>query len=449
MENIQKAGIYVRQSQTHEATVSPQLQEKYAREFAQAQGWEVVEVFSDIDISGRKMDNRPGLKKLRAGYDAGQFQIAVAYDLSRFSRTMTDGASIISDMRVATYVEGIAEKGDDFTPLLFLLLAHKQSRDIGKRWKEVRTNRIEKGLPATGAQYVGYTKVDGIHAPNDDAPRIVKAYESFLKGRTFREIAEEWNDSGMKPKKTDKWNARMVRDTLNLKFYVGTIQWDKEEFTGVHEPLISEELWSAYQVRRSEFAGRGTKNKTEWYLSGIMTCKWCGSGIGITGKSPNGVRIGCTRRHVHGKTVCPDSRSVYAKAADSAFVAFIAGNEEKTNAAMPNPESEELTQAVLEAEFGLKKAEEDLSKFVEISTDLGLSLSEMKETLGRRRKAVESAKDTLTQVQAQKGLLDAVGDQQDALITGGEGMSVSEWNAILRGIIKEAFIDDDGSVIIR
>lgn len=66
-----RAAIYVRQSQTHDETISPVLQRQKAELFAGEQGWTVVPgVYEDIDISGRKMDNRPGLQRLRKDYDA-------------------------------------------------------------------------------------------------------------------------------------------------------------------------------------------------------------------------------------------------------------------------------------------------------------------------------------------------------------------------------------------
>lgn len=70
----QRAAIYVRQSQTHDETISPMLQRQKATELAHSHGWTVLEaVYEDIDISGRKMDNRPGLKALRAAYERGEF----------------------------------------------------------------------------------------------------------------------------------------------------------------------------------------------------------------------------------------------------------------------------------------------------------------------------------------------------------------------------------------
>ena len=51
---------------------------EYIAALAQQQGYVVTRVFSDIDISGRKMDNRPGLLDLKTAYDRGEFDIALA-----------------------------------------------------------------------------------------------------------------------------------------------------------------------------------------------------------------------------------------------------------------------------------------------------------------------------------------------------------------------------------
>jgi site-specific DNA recombinase len=61
-----KAAIYIRQSQSHEGTISPELQEKNVRRFIESQErWIPTEVYSDIDISGLKEENRPVCLTLR------------------------------------------------------------------------------------------------------------------------------------------------------------------------------------------------------------------------------------------------------------------------------------------------------------------------------------------------------------------------------------------------
>jgi hypothetical protein len=118
-----RAAIYIRQCQTSDGTISPALQEQHVREFISRQKDRTpTKVYADIDISGRKTANRPGLLALVADYKTGEFEIAVADDYSRFSRDMGDGADLIGSMEVATYTEGVPDPEDDFAPLPFMLL---------------------------------------------------------------------------------------------------------------------------------------------------------------------------------------------------------------------------------------------------------------------------------------------------------------------------------------
>src|SRR4051794_8625933 len=66
-----RAAIYVRLSRyagDDDRTTSPERQREECLAYAEAHGWEVVEVFEDLDVSGGKGGarlDRPGLKRLR------------------------------------------------------------------------------------------------------------------------------------------------------------------------------------------------------------------------------------------------------------------------------------------------------------------------------------------------------------------------------------------------
>lgn len=278
-----RAALYIRQSQTSDDTISPELQEQHCRELAVREGYVVVDVYKDIDISGRKMDNRPGLLALRAAYDRGEFDIALADDMSRFSRNMADGAGILGTMPVGTYEENLIAGGDgedDFMPMIHLLLAHKYSQDMSKRWRDAHKYRLERGLPPNGIHVFGYDKLNSAgqvitgkgqgsaaqYVPNGDADIVKSLFRRYTDGVGSVPLVEELNAKGIPTIRGEEWQTAQLFRLLDNPFYAGKIVWDGEEWPGTHEPLLTEAEWFAYKRARDARRTRRNPPNPKWLL---------------------------------------------------------------------------------------------------------------------------------------------------------------------------------------
>lgn len=298
-----RAAIYVRQSQTHDDTISPALQEAHCKEVCEREGFEVIDIYRDIDISGRSTTNRPALLKLVADHKAGKFDVAIADDYSRFARNMADGASIIGTIPVGTYAEGIPEDdSDDFAPLLYLLLAHKFSTDMSKRWKSTHSHRLARGLSANGSVPWGYQSVDGKAVVDPDkAPVIRKMFRDYTSGIGAKTISNGLYEDGHAESKV--WSTTAVYRILDNPFYAGKIRWAEEEFPGKQETIISEDEWAAYLRERGKRKVKGKRNvrSTRWLYSGLVVCGECGSVMVYTAINDS---LACSSNVNKGKAVC-------------------------------------------------------------------------------------------------------------------------------------------------
>src|SRR3546814_9530698 len=72
-----RVAIYARFSTDMHNALSAEDQVRLCRAFAERQGWEVVEAYSDAAISGRN-NHRPGLNTLLAAADRRDFDIVLA-----------------------------------------------------------------------------------------------------------------------------------------------------------------------------------------------------------------------------------------------------------------------------------------------------------------------------------------------------------------------------------
>jgi len=88
-----RAAIYARFSTDKQNERSAEDQAALCRAHAAAQGWQVVEAFADLAISGATR-NRPGLNALLD--QAAGFDVVLAESIDRLSRDQEDIAAIWS-----------------------------------------------------------------------------------------------------------------------------------------------------------------------------------------------------------------------------------------------------------------------------------------------------------------------------------------------------------------
>lgn len=84
--------VYTRQSRhkDYERTVSPQVQEASCRALAPVHECDVVEVFTDLDKSGKSIAQRPEFRRFLARIEADPPEVVAAYDQSRTFRNTAE-----------------------------------------------------------------------------------------------------------------------------------------------------------------------------------------------------------------------------------------------------------------------------------------------------------------------------------------------------------------------
>lgn len=380
----QTAALYIRQSQTSDGTISPELQEKNVRSFIASQGWEAGEVYSDIDISGLNEANRPAFLKLKRDYEAGKFQVAVADDFSRFSRNKSQAMALLGTMNIATAKEGVADASDDFMPAMYFLLADKFSKDMSKRWNNALTLRHEKGVPPSGKRQFGYDKVDGQYLQNPAQAAILReAYERYTAGEGARVICDDFNKRGLPSAGPARWYPNGFFDLLDKPFYGGDIVWTKykkifvdgeekkvvdEVLTskGKHVPILDAAEWAAWRKAREDRKTHKKPRNPKWFASGIVRCGLCGAAM-VSARDRRGVdNLSCSVNNNKGKTACPGVRRKRSIVSFKIHM-WLNTHYDEWAAGMPTDDEAKLAaqKALADAQEALKAAQEDYNDFME------------------------------------------------------------------------------------
>jgi site-specific DNA recombinase len=454
-----RAALYLRQSQHHDGSISEELQETTARAMCEREGWEVVGVYKDIDISGTSTTNRPGLRALRAAYDRGEFDKAVAHAASRFARNMKDGAEIVAEMPIATVLEGEAPPDDDFMPLLHMLLAHKQSKEIGKRWREVQAHKVAQGLPATGRARFGYLYTEKRYEVDKSLRAVVvEVYRRYTEGAGWHSLAADLNERGYRtPRAADKpdgtpgrggfeWSTTTLRKFCDSGFAAGKIVVRGEFLDGAHEALITEREWELYLAKRKARAVHAPRSQTvPWFLSRLVFCGLCGKGLVSSGrkKYPS---VSCPARTKTGG--CPGVH-VSRPGLEELVAKWLGGHVDAWAAAMPDYSAErQAAEATLETrEAALSELEAKKGVLARLLVD---GVLDQPAYQGAR---ADLDAEIATAAEARDAALSAVGafvpegaDVYERLAM--PEVSTGEWNGLLSRILRGVIVCKDRVIFV-
>lgn len=303
---MRKAILYIRVSTDEQADkgYSLQHQEERLRKYCEMQNIEVTHVYKD-DYSAKTF-NRPeftrllnGLRKHRAKVDLLLF---LKWD--RFSRNTGDAYGMINTLtKLGVDPQAIEQPLDLNIPenkimLAFYLAAPEVENDRRAMnvFAGMRRAKKEGRWMATAPK--GYKNIHNeagrpIIVPNKDAPLFIWVFEELEKGHlSAEEVRRQCNKKGLKCSKNNFYTQ--IRNPV----YCGKIQIpaykDEEAYVvkGIHEPLISEDLFERVQDvlngRRKNKATYKTIERDELPLRGFLQCPRCGknlTGSGSTGGS--------------------------------------------------------------------------------------------------------------------------------------------------------------------
>src|SRR5688572_17648011 len=138
-----RAAVYVRVSHREQETLEDQ--ERRCRAFAEAKGWEVVEVFSDRGISAWTGEDRPAWLRLERSVESGDVNALNVFQVSRAARNVGQLARFIELCRDRDVVFASTSEGVDTSTPMGRLMATIVGA-LAELESEIRSERVLLGL---------------------------------------------------------------------------------------------------------------------------------------------------------------------------------------------------------------------------------------------------------------------------------------------------------------
>jgi DNA invertase Pin-like site-specific DNA recombinase len=183
---------------------------------------------------------------------------------------------------------------------------------IRRGWDLGIPARVERGLHPLSLAF-GY-RLNGKNQPAQLVPEkaaLLRAMKDMmLAGKTYTEIALYADTSGIKPRRTQKWNRVDVKRILLNPYNAGIVRFGYQRHRlpapraewklgqGKHEPLWDEETYYALVAEAKRRLEGKRFYQARYPFSGIPVCGICGKKLRKSGKPP-WEYLGCdtTRKH--------------------------------------------------------------------------------------------------------------------------------------------------------
>ncbi len=265
-------------------------QEKVCRDYAEKQGWNVIEIFEEQGESAKTAYRTQLLKLLEyCAKNKGKIDALLVYKLDRFARDSSDHHTIRAALsRYGMVLRSVTENIDETSTGKFM---ENMFAAVNQFDNDVRADRTRAGMKEkvrqglwSWAPPMGYkSSPAGMIIDTEKALFIKQAFELYATGNYgINEIAKRFNKWGIRTKKGNKISSQTVTKILENKLYMGIIEvngWEGE-VEGIHEKIINPELfYKAKAVREGKSVSAVPRlvNNPEFPLKNIAKCYSCGS----------------------------------------------------------------------------------------------------------------------------------------------------------------------------
>ena len=468
-----KVYIYTRVSTTMQIDgYSLDAQKARMKAYADFNDYQIVGEYEDAGKSGKSIEGRASFCRMMEDIKSGKDGVAyvLVFKLSRFGRNAADVLSTLQVMQdfgvnLICVEDGIDSSKDAGKLMISVLsaVAEIERENIRVQTMEGRIQKAREGRWNGGFAPYGYRLVDGVLQINEDeAPAIRTIFEQYVNTDTganglskylethgFQKLARQNGTSPL-------FSATLIRAILKNPVYCGKIAFGRRKLEkihgtrneyhqvpqenyllvdGLHEGIVSEELWNAAQVKllaQSKRYEPVNRSKTEQahLLSALVKCPVCGAGMysnKCTKRKKDGTPYksfsyySCKHRKMQRGQKCDFNKQIQEEVLDNAVVEviiklvsnpkFAAMMQEKINSKV---DTTAIEQEIAAAEKMLRQYYSVKSKITEEIDTLDpddrhyiIRKSDLDERLYRMYDKIEEAENNLMDARAKKQAIEA------------------------------------------
>lgn len=265
-------------------------------ELAEKQKLNVVTIYKEI-VSGDSIAARPQMQALLADVAKGRYAGVLVAEIERLARGDTIDQGVVaqafrdSSTKIITPTKTY-DPDNEFDEEYFefsLFMSRREYKTIKRRMQAGRLASVKEGNYISTAAPYGYRKINPqpkVHTLEivpQEAETVRLIYKMYLDGYGAKYIANELNRMCISPQKSQYWQPPSIKKILSNPLYCGKVGWKTRAngdtlYKGLHEPIISEEIFCTVQDKKKNEPAAQLHPEERFmnYYHNILFCKNCG-----------------------------------------------------------------------------------------------------------------------------------------------------------------------------
>ena len=306
-----RVALYARVSTEEQALhgFSIDAQLSVLRNYCKLYNKKIVGEYVDRGISGKSIAGRYEMQRLLKDAEEDKFDEVLAWKISRMARKVLDLLSIVEKFeKNGVIFRSFSENFETETPMGRFAL--QMMGAVGELERNTIIDNVKLGMTQRSRQgrwnggiCLGY-KSESVDPNNLNDTRLVivpeeatiirKIFNMYASGKGLRAIANSLNKEGYKTKRGNSFDTASIKEIILNPLYIGKVRFNRYEnwserrrkgkseniilADGVHEPIITQELWDRVQAIQKSKAEKPMKNyEGNYILTGLMKCPFCGA----------------------------------------------------------------------------------------------------------------------------------------------------------------------------
>ena len=316
-QNPRRAVIYARYSSDNQKDESIEQQVDVCRQFARENSLDVIDVYADRAVTGRK-EKRAAYQKMLRDAEHDKFDVIIAYKSSRIARNMMTALNFHAKMEEC-HIETLYAKeefGNNPTGRFML----RNMMNINQFYSENLGEDVIRGMSdnakqckVNGSVPFGYRSKNGSYVIEESEAEIVREiFKRVLTGENYTDICEDLNNRGYRTKTGSPWVLSAISRTISNELYSGVYRWKNIRIEDGVPAIVDKDLFDQVRAKRHrllEVRGRHV-NQSEYILTGKLFCGHCKRAmVGISGVNHAGIKYNYYKCQGRLKKVC-DKKNV-------------------------------------------------------------------------------------------------------------------------------------------
>ena len=300
---------------------SLEAQRTRMRAFAEFNEYEIAGEYEDAGKSGKSIEGRDDFNRMMEDIKTGKDDVSfvLVFKLSRFGRNAADVLSTLQTMQdfgvnLICVEDGIDSSKDAGKLMISVLsaVAEIERENIRIQTMEGRIQKARAGKWNGGFPPYGYSLKDGVLEINEEEATAIRTiFEQWVSTDIGANgLAKYLENHGIRkiPRHNGKnplFDAALIRKIIKNPVYCGKIAYGRRKtekvhgtrneyklveqddylvVDGLHEGIVSEEMWNQAQVKmiaqakKYEHVNKAKDTRTH-LLSGLVKCPICGAGM--------------------------------------------------------------------------------------------------------------------------------------------------------------------------